>query len=85
MVKTRAKANLLRGLAENSGLAQQLAVEQARYQDWRELFGEVARIEKVTKENIRRVANKTFVASNRTVGIIQTKAPPAAGVQGGAQ
>jgi predicted Zn-dependent peptidase len=85
MVKTRAKANLLRGLAENSGLAQQLAVEQARYQDWRELFGEVARIEKVTKEDIRRVANKTFVASNRTVGIIQTKAPPTAGVQGGAQ
>lgn len=85
MVKTRAKANLLRGLADNSGLAQQLAVEQARYGDWRELFGEVDRIEKVTKADIRRVANKTFVDNNRTVGIIETQAPPANGPQGGAQ
>lgn len=85
MVKTRAKANLLRGLADNSGLAQQLAVEQARYGDWRELFREVDRIEKVTKADIRRVANKTFVESNRTVGIIETKVPQAAAAQGGAQ
>jgi predicted Zn-dependent peptidase len=85
MVKTRAKANLLRGLADNSGLAQELAIEQARYGDWRELFGEVDRIEKVTKADIRRVANKTFVESNRTVGIIETKAPPANGAQGGAR
>ena len=85
MVKTRAKANLLRGLAENSGLAQQLAVEQARYGDWRELFGEVDRIEKVTKADIRRVASKTFVDNNRTVGIIETQAPPTGPAQGGAQ
>ena len=85
MVKTRAKANLLRGLADNSGLAQQLAVEQARYGDWRELFGEVDRIEKVSKADIRRVANKTFLESNRTVGVIETKAPPGTVVQGGAQ
>jgi predicted Zn-dependent peptidase len=83
MVKTRAKANLLRGLADNSGLAQQLAVEQARYGDWRELFGEVERIEKVTKTDIRRVANKTFVENNRTVAIIETEAPPAPATQGG--
>jgi predicted Zn-dependent peptidase len=85
MVKTRAKANLLRGLADNSGLAQQLAVEQARYGDWRELFGEVDRIEKVTKADIRRVATKTFVENNRSVGIIETQAPPANAAQGGAQ
>ena len=83
MVKTRAKANLLRGLADNSGLAQQLAVEQARYGDWRELFGEVDRIEKVTKADIRRVADKTFVENNRTVGIIETQAPPTGANQGG--
>ena len=85
MVKTRAKANLIRGLADNSGLAQELAIEQARYGDWRELFGEVDRIEKVTKADIRRVANKTFVQNNRTVGIIETKAPPANGALGGAR
>jgi predicted Zn-dependent peptidase len=72
MIKTRTKANLIRGLAENSGLAEQLAVYQTRYGDWRELFASVDRIDKVTKADIRRVANETFVDTNRTVGIIET-------------
>jgi predicted Zn-dependent peptidase len=50
-----------------------LSIEQARYGDWRELFHEVDRIEKVTKQDIRRVANKTFNANNRTVGVLETK------------
>jgi len=81
MIKTRAKANLIRGLAENSGLAQQLAFYQTRYGDWRELFSSVDRIEKVTKEDIRRVANETFNDTNRTVGVIETTS----GSQKGAQ
>jgi predicted Zn-dependent peptidase len=86
MIKTRAKANLIRGLGSNDGLASSLALYQARYDDWRELFRSVDRIDKVTKADIRRVANQTFVPANRTVGIIETKAPPAAsGQQGGAQ
>jgi len=72
MVKTRAKANLIRGLDDNVGMAFQLALYQLRYGDWRELFGSVERIDKVTKEDIRRVANKTFQPTNRSVGIIQT-------------
>jgi predicted Zn-dependent peptidase len=75
MIKTRAKANLIRSLGENSGLAFNLAVYQARYGDWRELFRQVERIDKITKADIRRVATKTFTAENRTVGIIET-APP---------
>jgi predicted Zn-dependent peptidase len=78
MVKTRAKANLIRGLGENSGLAQQLAIYQARYGDWRELFYNIDRLQKVTKQDIRRVANKTFTPTNRTVAIVQTVAPSAA-------
>ncbi len=86
MFKTRAKANLIRGLADNAGLATQLAIYQARYDDWRELFGSVDRIDKVSKADIRRVANQIFVPGNRTVGIIETSAPaPASGGQGGAQ
>jgi len=85
MIKTRAKANLLRGLADNEGLAFQLGKAQAAYGDWRELFREVDRIEKVTKADIRRVATQTFVPTNRTVGIIESVAPAAAGTQGGAQ
>jgi predicted Zn-dependent peptidase len=71
MIKTRAKANLIRGLADNQGLAIQLATYQTRYGDWRELFESVDRIDKVTKADIRRVANETFVDTNRTVGIIE--------------
>jgi predicted Zn-dependent peptidase len=74
MIKTRTKANLIRGLAENSGLAEQLAFYQTRYGDWRELFRSVDRIDKVTKADIRRVANQTFNDTNRTVGIIETVA-----------
>lgn len=71
MVKTRAKASLIRGLANNEGLASQLANYQLRYGDWRELFRSVDRIDKVTKADIRRVANKTFIDTNRTVASIE--------------
>ena len=74
MIKTRAKANLIRGLADNEGLATQLAIYQTRYGDWRELFRSVDRIDKVTKADIRRVANETFNDTNRTVGVIETVA-----------
>jgi predicted Zn-dependent peptidase len=86
MIKTRAKANLIRSLGSNEGLANSLALYQARYDDWRELFRSVDRIDKVSKADIRRVANQTFVQTNRTVGIIETKpAAPAADQKGGAQ
>jgi predicted Zn-dependent peptidase len=87
MIRTRAKANLLRGLDSNEGLATQLALFQTRYGDWRELFRQVDNLEKVSKADIRRVANQTFVPVNRTVGIIETAVPPAqpAGQNGGGQ
>src|SRR5271163_5007762 len=72
MIKTRTKANLIRSLADNEGLATNLASNQTRYGDWRELFRSVDRIDQVTKADIRRVANATFVDTNRTVGIIET-------------
>lgn len=83
MIKTRAKANLIRGLDSNEGLAQNFALFQTRYGDWRELFHSVERIDQVTKADIRRVAAATFTSDNRTVGMIETK-QPAAG-KGGAQ
>lgn len=74
-IKTRAKADLIRGLADNSGLAAQLAEYQAYYGDWRELFRQIDRIDKVSKTDIRRVANKIFTEQNRTVGIVETNPP----------
>ncbi len=85
MIKTRAKANLIRGLADNEGLATDLATYQTRYGDWRELFRSVDRIENVTKADIRRVANETFTDTNRTVGVIETASPQASAPRGGAQ
>jgi predicted Zn-dependent peptidase len=86
MFKTRTRADLLRGLADNQGLANDLAEYQTRYGDWRELFKQLDRVDKVTKADIRRVANAVFVSSNRTEAWIET-APPAAaaGKDGGAQ
>ena len=83
MIKTRAKANLIRGLDSNEGLAGQMAIYQSRYGDWRELFKSVDRIDQVTKADIRRIAAQTFIPDNRTVGIIETKQAPAG--KGGAQ
>ena len=70
--KTRARASLLRSLDDNAGLAGNLATFQMRFGDWRELFKQLDRIDKVTKADIRRVAQATFVPSNRTVGTIDT-------------
>jgi len=86
MFKTRTRADLLRGLADNQGLASMLAEYQTRYGDWRELFLQLAKVDKVTKADIQRVANTLFVDSNRTSAWIET-APPAAAQKsaGGAQ
>ncbi len=86
MFKTRARANLLRGLADNPGLAQELATYQTRYGDWRELFRELDRIDKVSKADVRRVANKVFVPSNLTSARIEFTPPaqPQAPDAGGA-
>ncbi len=94
MIKTRSKANLIRGLADNQGLATQLATYQTRYGDWRELFRSVDRIDQVTKADIRRIANQIFVDTNRTIGVIENSTGASGGAdqpagdaadQGGAQ
>jgi predicted Zn-dependent peptidase len=83
MYKTRTRADLLRSLADNQGLANNLAQYQTRYGDWRELFKQLDKVDKVTKADIRRVANKVFVASNRTTAEIDTEAPAAAAKKDG--
>ena len=75
--KTRAKADLLRGLADNEGLAHQLAEYQTRFGDWRELFNQLKKVDAVTKADVRRVANKVFVESNRTSARIEFTPPRA--------
>jgi predicted Zn-dependent peptidase len=83
MYKTRTKADLLRSLADNQGLANDLTLYQTRFGDWRELFKQLDRVDKVTKADIRRVAGKVFVAGNRTSAIIETEAPAGAAPKAG--
>jgi predicted Zn-dependent peptidase len=90
MFKTRTRAALLHGLADNQGLANDLAEYQTRYGDWRELFRQLERVDKVTKADIRRVAEAVFIPSNRTSAWIEAENPtagekPSALKDGGAQ
>jgi predicted Zn-dependent peptidase len=71
-VKTRVKADLVRRLGSNSGLALQLAEAQTLFGDWRELFRSVDAVDKVTAADVKRVANATFNANNRTVAKIES-------------
>jgi predicted Zn-dependent peptidase len=77
-IKTKAKAQLVRQLDSNEGLALQLAEYQTLFGDWRELFREVDDIDKVSAGDIRRVANSLFMPANRTVGMIESTKTAAA-------
>lgn len=70
--KTRVRANLVRQLNSNMGLAQQFAQMQALTGDWRTVFENVDAVEAVTAEDVQRVAEATFTRSNRTVGVIKS-------------
>ena len=70
--KTRSRASLIRQLASNSGLASQLTFYEVITGDWRNLFKQLDDIDRVTAEDIQRVAKKYFTTKNQTVGIIDT-------------
>jgi predicted Zn-dependent peptidase len=78
--RARSHADLLRSLGSNQGLASALAQYQNLYGDWRELFREMDRFDRVSKADIRRVAKAAFVAGNRTVAalVTRTESPGAA-------
>jgi predicted Zn-dependent peptidase len=71
--KTQARADLIRQLDSNAGLASQLAYYQVLTGDWGNLFKRIDAIEKVTAEDIQRVSITYFTVQNRTVGCIETK------------
>jgi predicted Zn-dependent peptidase len=93
--KTRARAGVLQSLGDNETLASELADYQTRFGDYREIFRELQQTDAVTKADIRRVAQTTFVDGNRTVASIEFQAPtappepptatPAAAGKGGAR
>ena len=66
-VKTQARAAVIRKLDSNAGLASSLASDYGSYGDWRKLFTELDDLNKVTAQDVERVARTCFVAQNRTV------------------
>ncbi len=66
-VKTKIRAGLIRQLASNSGLAQQLAFYHVNYGDWRTLFTGIDVIDKVSADDVQRVARKYLTPAARTV------------------
>jgi predicted Zn-dependent peptidase len=70
-VKNRARAGLINLLASNTSMAGELAQWQALTGDWRNLFGFLDKLEKVTAADIQRVAKETFKPSNRTVAYLE--------------
>lgn len=71
-LKARAKKNFIKSIEDNHGLALNLALYYNLTGDWRNLFKELEKIDKVTPEDIMRIANQIFVKNNRTVGIVKT-------------
>jgi predicted Zn-dependent peptidase len=65
-VKTKTRASLIRRLDNNAGLAQLLTSYYVNFGDWRKLFTSLDDIDKVTAEDVQRVARKYFILNTRT-------------------
>jgi predicted Zn-dependent peptidase len=68
-VKVRTRAGLIRQLDDNAGLAQLLASFYVNYGDWKKLFTSLDEIDKVTADDVQRVAKEYFTSENRTVAV----------------
>lgn len=71
--RTNARANLIRGLDSNTGIAQALAAAEAQQGDWRNLFTNLEDMQDVTVDDLQRVAKKYLTEDNLTIGAIVTK------------
>ncbi|MDI6839580.1 MAG: pitrilysin family protein [bacterium] len=69
---SRKKAELVRYLDSNLHTALELAWYEGIYGDWHELFTILDKLEKITPEDIQKVAEKAFVKTNCVVGSIVT-------------
>ncbi len=67
-IKTQAKADFLRMLDSNMGMAQTLVEYEVKTGSWSNLFTQIDRISAVTPDDIQRVAKKTFTPENKTIG-----------------
>jgi predicted Zn-dependent peptidase len=73
-IKTKVRASLIRRLDSNSGMAEALTFYHVNYGDWRKLFTGIDDIDKVTADDVVRVAKQYLVRETRTV--VYTVQPP---------
>ena len=79
-VKTKIRAELIRKLDSNSGMAAELTSYYVNYGDWRKLFTGIDEIDRITADDVQRVARRYLVPETRTVAY--TIAPPEAPAKG---
>ncbi|MBE9006236.1 insulinase family protein [Fortiea sp. LEGE XX443] len=72
-VKTQARADLLRSLDSNTGMAQLLLEYEVKTGAWQNLFKQLDQIAAVTPADIQRVAKAAFIPENRTIGKLLSK------------
>ena len=70
-VKNRIRADYIRGLDSNDGLAGDLSYYESILGDWRYFTTHVDIIEKITAEDIMRVAQKYLLKENCTVAVLK--------------
>lgn len=71
-IKARAKANLINSLISNEGLAFQLAATSVITGDWHRIFHDLERIDAVTAEDIKRVANEYLNLNGCTIAMLES-------------
>ena len=80
-IKAKVRAELIRQMDSNSGMAQALTSYYVNYGDWRRMFTEIDEVAKVTADDVQRVARQYLVPETRTVAYTVApvrKAPAAA-------
>ncbi len=73
--KTQARAQLVRQLQSNTGLAVLFSYHEAVTGDWSDIFTYLDDIDQVSAGDVQRVVEETFAKSNRTVAAISTETP----------
>ena len=74
-VKNQLRADLLRTLDSNMGMAQLLAEYEAKTGSWRNVFEQLKAIASVTAADVQQVAQETFAEENRTIGRLLSGQP----------
>jgi predicted Zn-dependent peptidase len=71
--KNKNSADFLREVDSNSSLAEGLTYYETLTKNWEDMFKIYDKFNSVSKEDIKRVANKYFVRENMTIGHLDSR------------